>query len=188
LSQAEARFNSEEDRTNHYLSPQTTTPLRQILEGSLLTPHLPSVIAMPNSGLDIMIDLDKADDLARLYRLAMMVPSGLPCLKKSLRQSVARRGKLINQASVGTEPVVDVEGDADDHRSDVKGKGQQPNTSHQTLQLALKWVQDVLDLKDKFDRVWRQSFQGDRDLESGLNEVRIHNAVNHILQLTTYPT
>jgi cullin 3 len=143
---------------------------------------------MPNSGLDVMIDLDKADDLARLYRLAIMVPSGLPCLKKSLKQSIARRGKLINQVSVGIEPDVDVEGDADDHRNNMKGKGkgQQPNANTQTLQLALKWVQDVLDLKDKFDRVWRQSFQSDRDLESGLNEVCSHNAIFDILKYTTY--
>lgn len=42
----------------------------------------------------------------------------------------------------------------------------------QTLTLALKWVQDVLDMKDHFDRIWSMSFQSDRELESGINGVR----------------
>jgi cullin 3 len=120
-----------------------------------------------------MIDTDKADDLARLYRLFVMVPDGLPSLKKALKQSINGRGQDINRASAGHEPsddFVDVEGMEEEA---VKGKARtKANTAAQTLALALKWVQDVLDLKDKFDQVWKRSMQCDRDLESGINEVR----------------
>ena len=54
-----------------------------------------------------------------------------------------------------------------------KAKARPPNAASQTLTLALKWVQDVLDLKDRFDRIWSKAFQSDRDLESSLNEVCI---------------
>lgn len=171
-TQLESRLDSEESRTHHYLSSHTSTPLRHILENNLLTPNLSTVINMPNSGLDVMVDTDKMDDLARLYKLYIMVPAGLACLCKTLKNSIACRGKDINTASVGTEAsdgAVDVIGDDED----VKGKTKARPA--QTLTLALKWVQDVLDLKDRFDQVWKRSFQSNRDIESALNEVSIHS-------------
>jgi cullin 3 len=122
---------------------------------------------MPNSGLDPMIDNEKIEDLARLYKLYMLVPQGLTCLKKALRKSVAWRGKEINQASLG-----EVAQEPPEEDSKVKDKGKAKSSSGtQTLSLALKWVQDVLDLKDKIDRVWKESFESDREIEGALNEV-----------------
>lgn len=124
-----------------------------------------------------MIDTDKMDDLARLYRLIIKVSTGLPCLRNALKGSIARRGKEINQASAGAEVgegEIDVVGNGDDSSARGKGKGKgtgRPIAGAQTMSLALKWMQDVLDLKDKFDQVWREAFQSDRVLESALNEV-----------------
>lgn len=172
--QVNQRFEAEESRTHHYLSSQTSIPLRHILENNLLKPNLSTVIDMPYSGLDSMIDTDKMDDLALLYKLYIMVPAGLPCLRKALKASIARRGKEINAVSAVTDSadkLIDIVGDDDD----AKGKGKsRPASGAQTLALALKWVQDVLDLKDKFDQVWKRSFRSDRDLESALNEVSMY--------------
>ena len=76
--QIDAYFEAEQSRTNHYLSSQTEFPVRQILKEKLLTPHLTTIISMQNSGLDVMIDGNKTSDLALLYRLHIMVPTGLP--------------------------------------------------------------------------------------------------------------
>jgi cullin 3 len=130
-----------------------------------------------------MIDSEKTEDLARLYRLFIMVPAGLPCLKRSLKESIARRGKEINRTSLGTEiGDVDLQDGGDDERESVKRKGKTrpPSTGTQTLSLALKWVQDVLDLKDKFDLVWKRALQSDRELESALNEVRFRQLLSRI--------
>lgn len=180
----------EESRTHHYLSSQTASPLRRILENNLLTPHLSTLISLPNSGLDVMIDSDQIEDLGRLYRLFTMVPYGLPCLKKSIKESIARRGQEINRASSGSEDgELDVEGVGNDQATSVsttkgKGKGRSQNVATQTLSLALKWVQDVLDLKDKFDQVWRRALQSDRELESTLNEVR-STLIRELITLTS---
>jgi cullin 3 len=117
---------------------------------------------MESSGLDAMIDLNKTNDMARLYRLFIMVPTGLPCLKRALKDSVRRRGDVINQASSGIESG---DGEATSTKPRAAASGAQ------TLTLALKWVQDVLDLKDMFDKIWTEAFSCDRDLESNLNEV-----------------
>lgn len=164
----EERLYAEESRTNHYLSSLTYVPLRKILEDHLLTAHLTTILSMPNSGLDAMIDADKRDDLSRLYKLFLMVPAGLPTLRRALRDSVIRRGKelaVVNTATGG-------DAEPDDEPEDVKGKGKaKASAGSQTLQLALKWVQDVLNLKDKIDALWREAFRGDRDIENGVNEV-----------------
>jgi cullin 3 len=107
-----------------------------------------------------MIDLGKIDDLARMYKLFIMVPSMAKRLRTALKESITRRGREINNASLGT-----VTG------SDGQTVTAAPKSAAQVLELALKWVQDVLDLKDKFDGVWKQAFRADRDIESTLNEV-----------------
>ncbi|KAG5220034.1 Cullin [Salix suchowensis] len=72
LRRVETRFISEEERTHHYLSPQTHPPLRQLLQDHLLTANLVEVISMLGSGFDSMIDTHKYDDLSRMYRLFIM--------------------------------------------------------------------------------------------------------------------
>ncbi|KAF7327731.1 CULLIN-2 domain-containing protein [Mycena kentingensis (nom. inval.)] len=159
LRRVEGRFDSEDSRTHHYLSRHTAPELRRILQDHLLTAHLAAVIAMPHSGLDAMIDLNKTSDMARLYRLCNAVPVGLPCLQRAIRESIRRRGEALNQASSGLEP------------GQTEEAASKPRLgAAQTITLALKWVQDVLDLKDVFDRVWRDAFSSDRDIESTLNE------------------
>ncbi|KAJ7066932.1 Cullin-domain-containing protein [Mycena amicta] len=141
LRRVESRLESEDSRTHHYLSRTTAPALRQILYDHLLTAHLPATT-----------------DMARLYRLCLTVPVGLPCLKRATRDSIRRRGDAINQTSSAL--------DADDRPA---AKARAP-AGAQTLTLALKWVQDVLDLKDLFDKVWTEPFCCDRDLESTVNE------------------
>ncbi|KAG8213020.1 Cullin family-domain-containing protein [Butyriboletus roseoflavus] len=177
LRRAEGRFVSETSRTHHYLYSQTGPPLLRTLEQYLLTQNLSTVISMPNSGLDSMIDLDKVEDLNRLYRLFTMVPTGLLTLRRSLKDSILRRGRDINQSSITTDIAEDVDVDIDEADAPVtvsKGKGKgRPRAQGppQTLALALKWVQDVLDLKDRFERLWKQAFASNREVESALNEV-----------------
>ena len=117
-----------------------------------------------------MIDTDKMDNLARLYRLFGMVPAGPLCLRKALKASISRRGHDINRSSSGGDGAEEIDIVGNENEGDkVKGKVRAGGV--QTLALALKWVEDVLDLKDKFDRVWREAFGSDRDLESALDEV-----------------
>ncbi|CAK5283786.1 unnamed protein product [Mycena citricolor] len=155
LLRVEARFESEDSRTHHYLSRTTAPALRQILQDHLLTAHLATIISMESSGLDAMIDLNKISDIARLHRLFITVPAGMPCLKRAFRQGIRKRGDGINQTSLG-------EGDG--------GGSKRVTSGAQTLLLALNWVQEVLNLKDLFDVIWRDAFAADRELEATLNE------------------
>lgn len=174
--QADSRFTAEELRALHYLSTQTAQPLQRILEETLLTPHILAIINNLHSGLDIMIDTDKIQDLARLYKLFTKVSTGLPALRKALKDTLAVRGKEINTAAIpGGGEDEGGGGEDDDGPSTNKGKGKGKEKvaggGAQLLQLALKWVEDVLRLKDKFDGIWEHAFASDRELEAGMNEV-----------------
>lgn len=123
-----------------------------------------------------MIDSDKIDDISRLYRLFITVPKGLQCLRVALKDSIVRRGREINNISLGADTVdVDVANrdGIDSPQQKAKPKARATNLG---VQPAIKWVQDVLDLKDKFEMVWKIAFQSDRELESSINEVNINFA------------
>ena len=132
---------------------------------------------MPNSGLDVMIDGNKTSDLSRLYRLFLMVPTGLPCLKTSLKASIARRGKEINDASIGEDPDVDVENLGDTSKKTESSKGK----ASPGIQPAVNWVQAVLSLKDKFDAIWKDAFESSREVEGALIEVSFKSLRNTTL-------
>jgi hypothetical protein len=133
---------------------------------------------MPASGLDVMIDLDKTSDLARMYRLFGLVPEGLPTLKRAMKATITARGRAINDAGLGTGTSADAgvtvkveDTEVAPVKDSAKAKLPAQGAGAQTLKVALKWVEDVLTLKDKFDGVLRLAFQSDRELESGINEV-----------------
>ncbi|KIJ50978.1 hypothetical protein M422DRAFT_776892 [Sphaerobolus stellatus SS14] len=168
LKRAEERFRSEDERCSHYLAAKTHPHLRQILESCLLTPHLTAIMSMPQTGLDSMIDQERYEDLSRMFRLFSVVVTGLPTLKKALKASIVRRGKEINEASVNIEG--DGAGEEGEEGGEEKSKKAKAKAAGGAAAAALKWVDDVLALKDKFDLVLRHSFDGDPSVEAALNE------------------
>lgn len=41
------------------------------------------------------------------------------------------------------------------------------------VNIALRWVQEVLDLKDTFDKVWKEAFEEDKAIQTALNDVSV---------------
>jgi len=114
-----------------------------------------------------MVDASKVEDLARLYRLCSGIQTGLPYLKRALKDSISRRGKEINRLSLAVD---EAEEDQAGDEGDTKRKGRIAKIKSANTG-ASKWVQDVLDLKDKFETIWKNCWQSDREIESSMNEV-----------------
>lgn len=123
---------------------------------------------MTNSGLDNMLDLDRFDDLARLHRLSVMIPTGLASLKRALKDSVLRRGAELNQTVDDDRLAGSAEAGENEPSS---GRGKAKTSFPNPADVAAKWVEDVLGLKDKFDQIWRQCFSSDHEIETSVNEV-----------------
>lgn len=183
--QVEKRFKEEDSRVHHYLSSQTNPLLLDILDNTLLEPHLLKVINKP-SGLDFMIDSNKYDDLERLCVLCLKVSSGLRILRTAIKDSIVKRGNTINEASQ-TDDVPD--GDEDQVEGEVLGKSNKGKAKARAqtvgIQPAIIWVEAILNLKDHFDDVWRRSFKSNREIEVAMIEVSVHNE-NKITPLTPW--
>lgn len=169
LRHVERRFVEEEGRVTVFLSPTTDTALRTILEKHLLAAHLTTILDMPGSGLHNMLEMDLKEDLRRLYKLFWRVQSDGPRqLKLGLKAFVAKRGADIND-SVGTVTGTTADTSAGAAQTD-KASGAPHVGSSPQASLALKWVEDVLAFKTKFDDIFRTSFGDDKSIETSLNE------------------
>jgi len=164
------RLTEETLRAQGSLGWKISPLLKKVLEDTLLAPHLVTVIYMPNSGMDGMIDTDKIESLTLMYKLFKRATMGIPSMRKAYKESIIRRGSEINlngEFDVVEDPVGGEGG------SKGKGKARPRATGAQTLQQALKWVQGVIDLKDKFYRVLSEAFNSDRELGTAMVEVML---------------
>lgn len=175
----ERRIAEENERCAIYLSNSTHPALHSMVVANLLTPHLKTILGMPGSGLVSMLDSDRIADLRRLYLIFLQVPDyqGRLELRLALRTDIEDRGREINTGSTAAlpeagpsqsgEPGMDVDGE------DTKGKGKARASAaplSSALSSALRWVQDVLALKDKFDRILDDAFAGDKVMQASINE------------------
>lgn len=122
-----------------------------------------------------MLETNRIDDLRRLYILYLKVPDdvGRTALRQALKGDIEDRGKGINEGGVIPTTVVE-EGEDEDDKGKGKGKAvERTSAGSGALMLALRWVQNVLDTKDKFDMVLQEAFGGDKAVQTSINEVSI---------------
>lgn len=133
-----------------------------------------------------MIDQDRSVDLGRLYTLFLKVPkdAGKDALRFALRADIEDRGKAINDAANEPEPGPSTSADQPgmDLDGDVKGKGKAKpaSTASAALSSALRWVQEVLDLKDLFDIILDEAFVSDKTVQSSINHVSLSLTTSRI--------
>ncbi|KUI57531.1 Cullin-3A [Cytospora mali] len=157
------RLNEEKERCNTTIYPQTTSKIVTVVEEQLIAKHLDKFLELEGSGLRAMIDNDRIEDLAKLYEIVCMVPSGIDKVKKIMQQRVVMLGleieKALKEANFSAQqPAAD-------------GEEAKPLTGSARLTAsAVRWVDDVLKLKDKFDTFLRECFRGDKILESALTK------------------
>ncbi|SNX85851.1 related to Cullin-3 [Melanopsichium pennsylvanicum] len=171
LAHVARRLQEEADRVTVYLKPDTQKPLQHLLEKNFLAKHLGTVIDMPGSGLVTMLDEDRKEDLGRMYTLFNKVPEGPNTLRLGLKSYIAARGKLINDAVTSQTAL---QGTSTDVPADeTKGKSKAvPDSDASTPQAAtaIRWVEDVLDFKHKFDSILEVALVRDTGCETSINE------------------
>jgi cullin 3 len=148
------------------------------LEDVFLTPHWQTLMDMASPGLNAMVHHDKLDDLSLQFSLA---PVEVSFICRFLKTSIQNRGTELNRTSImeGKELVdsdsrigtgIDTPNQSNASAS-VKARAQNVSSRGFTLSVALGWVEGVLQLKDKFDRIWEVSFKKDPKIEVALHEV-----------------
>ncbi|XP_067668531.1 cullin-3-A-like isoform X2 [Haliotis asinina] len=132
IKKVEARINEEAERATHYLDKSTEEPIVKVLEEELISKHMKTIVEMENSGVVHMLENNKTDDLACMYKLFIRVPSGLKTMCECISKYLREQGRAL---------VVE-EGE--------EGKN------------AITYIQSLLDLKDRFDHFLHESFSDDK--------------------------
>merc|ERR1719411_25220 len=134
IHKVEARINEEAERATHYLDESTEPRIVEVVEEELIKKHMRTIVEMEGSGVVHMLKNNRMDDLACMYKLFGRVSDGHKTVGDCVSRYLREEGKaLVTQAT--------------DEQS------QQTN--------AITYVQNLLDLKDRFDKFLLGSFAND---------------------------
>ncbi|KAF2173429.1 hypothetical protein M409DRAFT_61841 [Zasmidium cellare ATCC 36951] len=171
---AKRRIDEESDRCRSTLSESTAPKIQRVVEDELIRHKMKGLIEM-DSGVLYMVDNDKFNELHLVFDLEARVDPRKPELTKALQQIIADMGSKINEAAVATSQAPPTAAPAADDGEGDKSKAKQDKQINQQTQAALKWVADILDLKDRFDKIWEISFGRDQTIQTALTRSMSEN-------------
>jgi cullin 3 len=171
LRQTAKRLVEEDERCRTTISQLTDTKIAHVVENELIRSHLTEFIAMEGSGIKAMIDNDRYEDLTLLYQHICRIDPKKEALKHAIQSRVVNMGSEINKTIINTDftkPATNGEEVNEDGAE--KTKVPTLNAAAQATAAAIKWVDEVLVLKDKFDRMWKVCFSEDLVLQTALSK------------------
>lgn len=167
LRHTERRLNEEADRCGTTIELETLPKVHRVIEEQLIKKHLDDFLNLEGSGLKWMIDNDKIEDLSIIYRLISRVDDTKLALQNTLQKRVVELGMEIEVVLKNTDFSV---GQAEGDEAAEGEKTKTLNAAAQQTAAAIKWVDDVLYLKDKFDNIWISCFHKDKLIETALTK------------------
>ena len=169
---AKRRIDEESERCHSTLSELTTRKIQTVVEEELVAKKIREVIEM-ESGVRFMVENDRLDDLTLLFDLESRVDVKKPELTRAIQQEVARYGSAIN-SGVSQNPTTLKEQHANAPlQGDHENNNNKPFAERGAVQatvIAIKWVEDVLELRDKFEKMWKDSFSADQPVQTALTK------------------
>eukprot|EP01137_Pigoraptor_chileana_P025945 Opistho-2@96193 len=170
MRKAETRMREEVERVLHYLDAGTEVKLRAVVDRELISNHMKTIIEMERSGLIPMLQNDRVEDLGRMYSLFGRV-DGHQTMRDHIVAHVKETGKgivdAINHASAA--PVLGEEGQPSE------GPGSSAAASNSVSGTdAIRYVQQLLDLRDKYDNLLKASFVADKKFRDAINSAFEH--------------
>lgn len=160
---AKRRSNEEQDRCRSTLSMLTSPKIKAVFEKSFIKKFIREVLALEGSGVKFMLDNDRLYELEMMYDLVSRVDPKKEELKQAMQKRIVELGTEINNAAMNNPNILPPRVDKPDGDSN-KAPTEKP-LNQQTI-AAIKWVDDVLELKAKFDNVLVKAFQSDQGLQT----------------------
>lgn len=90
MKKAERRLDEEKERVPLYLLPEIMQPLMKCCENALIAKHATTL----RDEFQILLDNDREDDMARMYKLLARIPEGLDPLRTRFETHVRQAGHL----------------------------------------------------------------------------------------------
>ena len=169
--QADARLQEERDRCQLMLYGSNIDKIESVVDKELIGRSIEGVVNHEGSGAHFMIDNDRHDDLLRLFQLNGRVDRRRKHLRAAIQRKVIATGAEINnvakESAKAPVPKPAAEASA---KTDGEGKAGQERALNQQTLSAVKWVDDVLRLKDKYDLILKKSLNGDQELQAAISK------------------
>lgn len=166
---AKRRATEEDDRCTSTLSNLTQPKIKSVVEDELIRRHLADIIALPNSGVKLMLDNDRISELEILYDISSRVDPKKEHLKKAVQSRIVELGLEINHAAAGTTQPLPNKNKGGTENADGKSKATSEGPINQQTVAAIKWVDDVLILQGKYDTYLKHAFGSDQGLQTAFS-------------------
>ncbi|KAK4229172.1 Cullin [Podospora fimiseda] len=170
LRHTRRRLEEERVRCMTALPFMTTDKILEVVKTELISAKLDEFMALEGTGLKSMIDNDRLEDLTILYSLISMVDKSKSLLKTLLQNRVMELGLEIEQTLKNTDFSTAAVATDEPTEGAEKSKAQPLNAAAQQTAAAIKWVDDVLHLKDRFDNLLAVCFNQDLVLQSAVTK------------------
>ncbi|EGX93950.1 cullin-3 [Cordyceps militaris CM01] len=168
LRHTKKRLEEERDRCGITIEPETEAKVTSVIDQQLIIKHLAEFLDMEGSGLRWMIDNAKSEELSILYSLVARVDPNKTSIQGILQKRVVELGLEIEKNLQQAEFSAPTEGNEGAGEKGEKTKAL-PAVSQQTA-AAIKWVDDVLALRDKFDTMCTNCFESDLLIQTAIEK------------------
>lgn len=167
---ARRRSLEEQDRCRSTLSMLSEAKIKAVFDDKFIKNNIREVIALKGSGVEYMLDNDRIAELEMIYDLVARVDPKKEELKLAVQKRVVELGNEINMAANNTQRVLPPKGEnVLDEKSEREAKNSGEKPINQQTAAAIQWVDDVLQLKKKFDGILAMAFQSDQGLQSAFS-------------------
>ncbi|KAJ0345711.1 hypothetical protein COL154_009154 [Colletotrichum chrysophilum] len=168
LRHTQRRLAEENDRCDTTIHYETREKSIKVVDEELISAHLDDFLNLEGSGLKSMVNYDREEELSILFKLVSRVDPKKTSLKTILSARVVELGLEIEQILKDTNFATAAAADGEEGEGTEKAKTL--SSSAQQTAAAIKWVDDVLKLKDKFDNLWKKCFQEDLIIQTALTK------------------
>jgi cullin 3 len=164
---ARRRIYEEDERCKQTLLDSTGPKIQKVVEDELIKNRIHELVEM-ESGVRYMIDNDRIEELNLVYDLNRRVDEKKAELTRAIQKRIVDSGTDVNNDAIAaSQAPAPAPAPAADPADKTKKVVQEKSINQQTV-AAIKWVEDVLSLKDKFDHIWRESFESDALLQQAV--------------------
>lgn len=173
-TQAKRRLAEEAERCQQTISQTTESKIRTVVYVELIGANIADVINMEGTGVKSMLDNHKMQDLSNVYDLMARLDHKRAPLRMAVQKRVIELGTEINKAATVISEAPPAPKPA---QKPTEGKAGPEKSLSQQTQAAITWVEQILELKSKYDDIWIQAFQRDGVMEKAL-EISFQDFIN----------
>ncbi|TGZ78661.1 Cullin-domain-containing protein [Ascodesmis nigricans] len=165
LRKTETRLAQERDRCTKSISTLTLHKIEKVVDEFLIEKNIRAVMEM-DSGIRFMLDNDKIDDLKLMYMLILRVDPDAKIMKEMVSARIVEQGKDVNSnlQNAPAEAASTAPGVPSTSAAAAAAKDEKAASS--ATAMAIRWVNEILMLKDKYDKIWESAFHKDKSMQT----------------------